>query len=83
MTAMKKFPSAYDIKTPAGAEGWQEMYPYYLTFKDNLRAEEDAKFWFCSNLHFPVPMRPFDTVTVEFAVKCLGQYNTRPPPAWR
>jgi len=84
MVAMTKFPSPYDLAAPAGAEGWKSMYPYYITFQDNLRAEEDKKFWFCSNLHFPVPMRPFEVITAEFAIKCLGQYNTRHylvPPA--
>ena len=53
-------------------------------FRDNLRAKEEAKFWFCDSQHWPSPFKPFDAVTVEFAVKCLGQYNTRHyliPPA--
>ena len=78
------FPSAYDLKAPAGAEGWEELYPYYLTFQPKLRQQEDAKFWFCDSQHWPNPFKPFDAVTVEFAVKCLGQYNTRHylvPPA--
>ena len=84
MTIHAKFPSPYDLKTPAGAEGWEQLYPYYLRFQDNLRSEEDAKFWFCDSQHWPSPFKPFDAVTVEFAVKCLGQYNTRHyliPPA--
>jgi pyruvate,water dikinase len=84
MTVHAKFPSPYDIETPPGAEGWEQLYPYYLRFQDNLRPEEDAKFWFCDSQHWPNPFKPFDAVTVEFAVKCLGQYNTRHyliPPA--
>jgi pyruvate,water dikinase len=84
MTIHAKFPSPYDIKTPPGAEGWEQLYPYYLRFQNNLRPEEDAKFWFCDSQHWPSPFKPFDAVTVEFAVKCLGQYNTRHyliPPA--
>lgn len=78
------FPSAYDLKAPEGAEGWEELYPYYLTFQPNLRTQEDGKFWFCDSQHWPNPFKPFDAMTVEFAVKCLGQYNTRHylvPPA--
>ena len=71
------FPSAYDLKAPAGAEGWDELYPYYLKFQPSLREKEDQKFWFCDSQHWPNPFKPFDTMTVEFAVKCLGQYNTR------
>jgi len=84
MTIHAKFPSPYDIKTPPGAEGWEQLYPYYLRFQNDLRPEEDAKFWFCDSQHWPSPFKPFDAVTVEFAVKCLGQYNTRHyliPPA--
>ena len=33
------FPSAYDLKAPAGAEGWEDLYPYYLTFQPNLRCK--------------------------------------------
>jgi pyruvate,water dikinase len=84
MTTKPGFPSAYDLKAPAGAEHWRDLYPYYMQFQDNRRAEEDGKFWFCDSQHWPNPFKPFDAVTVEFAVKCLGQYNTRHylvPPA--
>jgi pyruvate,water dikinase len=78
------FPSPYDHAAPAGAENWEQLYPYYLTFQDKLKDKEEAKFWFCDSQHWPNPFKPFDAVTVEFAVKCLGQYNTRHylvPPA--
>jgi len=84
MTKKTKFPSAYDLQAPAGAEKWRDLYPYYMQFQDNRRSEEDGKFWFCDSQHWPNPFKPFDAVTVEFAVKCLGQYNTRHylvPPA--
>ncbi len=84
MSKELKFPSPYDLSAPAGAEGWQGLYPYYLRFQDNLKDVEEAKFWFCDSQHWPSPFKPFDAVTVEFAVKCLGQYNTRHylvPPA--
>ncbi|MGH1368148.1 MAG: PEP-utilizing enzyme [Maritimibacter sp.] len=71
------FPSAYEMKAPAGAEGWEEIYPYYVQFQPTRRAEEDQKFWFCNSQHWPTPFKPFDTMMVEFATKCLGQYNTR------
>jgi len=79
-----KFSSPYDLKTPEGAEGWEEMYPYFLRFHENLKEREEGKFWFCDSQHWPNVFKPFDAMTVEFAVKCLGQYNTRHyliPPA--
>ena len=80
--AMKSFPGAADIPVPAGAEGWEQLYPYYLPFREGDGSED--KFWFCDSQHWPTAFKPFETVGGEFAVKCLGQYNTRHlliPPA--
>ncbi len=80
----KSFPSPYDLQAPAGAEGWQELYPYNLVFQDNLREKEDQKFWFCDSQHWPNVFKPFEVIGVEFASRCLGAYNTRHyiiPPA--
>ncbi len=81
-TTMKSFPSAADIPVPEGAEGWEEIYPYYLPFREGDGSE--GKFWFCDSQHWPTAYKPFETIGGEFAVKCLGQYNTRHlliPPA--
>lgn len=80
----KSFPSPYSLETPAGAEGWQELYPYYLVFQEQHKAKEEAKFWFCDSQHWPNVFKPFEVVGVEFASRCLGAYNTRHyiiPPA--
>jgi pyruvate, water dikinase len=80
----KRFISPYEDPAPEGAEGWQELYPYYLHFTEGRREEEEAKFWFADLQHWPRVFTPFDTITVEFACRCLGQYNTRHwiiPPA--
>lgn len=81
-TALKSFPSAADIPVPEGAEGWEQLYPYYLPFREGDGSEN--KFWFCDSQHWPTVYKPFETIGGEFAVKCLGQYNTRHlliPPA--
>jgi pyruvate,water dikinase len=75
--AMKSFPKPSDLPVPAGAEGWEEIYPYYLVFQDELKEKEDAKFWFCDSQHWPTVFKPFETIGGEFAVKCLGQVNAR------
>lgn len=83
-TQTSMFPSAFDVETPPGAEGWQELYPYYTHFLPDRRAQDDSTFWFCNSQHWPTPFRPFDTIMLDFAIKCLGQYNTRHllvPPA--
>jgi len=80
--AVKSFPSAQDIPVPKGAEGWESLYPYYLPFREGDGSEN--KFWFCDSQHWPTVYKPFETIGGEFAVKCLGQYNTRHlliPPA--
>ncbi|WP_231443974.1 PEP-utilizing enzyme [Brevibacterium zhoupengii] len=74
---MKSFPRPSDLAVPAGAEGWEKIYPYYLVFQDELRDFEDEKFWFCDSQHWPTAFKPFETIGGEFAVKCLGQYNAR------
>jgi len=85
MDAQKSlFPSAFEVETPKGAEGWQDLYPYYTHFLPARRAQDDATFWFCNSQHWPTPFRPFDTIMLDFAIKGLGQYNTRHllvPPA--
>jgi pyruvate,water dikinase len=79
---LKSFPKPSEIEVPAGAEGWEDLYPYNLVF-DNAPGG-DEKFWFCDSQHWPTVFKPFETIGGEFAVKCLGQYNTRHlliPPA--
>jgi pyruvate, water dikinase len=84
MTMQPRFPSPYDLKTPTGAEGWRELYPYFTLFQDEARDIDSKRFWFCDAQHWPTPFRPFDTIMAEYACKCLSQYNTRHllvPPA--
>ncbi len=82
--ASKRFISPYEDAAPAGAEGWEELYPYFLTFRQERKEIEEGKFWFADLAHWPRVFKPFDTIMVEYACKCLGQYNTRHyliPPA--
>ncbi len=81
-SALKSFPKPSELPGPEGAEGWEELYPYNLRFSNTPGA--DDKFWFCDSQHWPTVFKPFETIGGEFAVKCLGQYNTRHlliPPA--
>lgn len=75
--ANKSFPKPSDLPVPKGAEGWEDLYPYYLVFQDKLMDQENEKFWFCDSQHWPTVFKPFETIGGEFAVKCLGQYNAR------
>lgn len=80
----KMFPTPSSVPAVAGAEDWAEMYPYYNLFQPEQRAEDEGKFWFCNSQHWPVPLRPFDILQLDYSGKTLGQYNTRQwivPPA--
>ncbi len=71
------FASPFDVPTPPGAEGWEEMYPYYLLFDDARRDEDDARFWFYNGMHFPEPMPAFDMITAESCYLSIGRYQGR------
>ena len=59
----KRFTSPYEVPTVPGAEGWEELYSYYLLFRreDPRRvAQEEARFWFRDNVHLPEVLYPLD-----------------------
>jgi pyruvate, water dikinase len=79
-----RFPSPFDIETPAGAEGWQELYNYSSVFSEDRRDYEESGFWFHDGVHWPEALCPWDTTFLEFAFGALSQYNSRHlmvPPA--
>ncbi|HEY5295116.1 MAG TPA: PEP-utilizing enzyme [Gaiellaceae bacterium] len=71
------FASPFDVPTPPGAEGWEEMYPYYLLFDEARREEEDKRFWFYNGMHFPEPMPAFDMITAESCYLSIGRVQGR------
>ncbi|MEZ5192719.1 MAG: hypothetical protein R2734_09490 [Nocardioides sp.] len=80
-----RFPSPFDIETPAGAEGWEQLYTYSSLFGDERRDYEDGGFWFQDGVHWPEALSPWDASLFEMAITGLGQYNTRHymvPPAY-
>jgi pyruvate,water dikinase len=82
--AESRFPSPFDIETPPGAEGWEELYTYSSLFSEGRRQWEDSRFWFWDSMHWGWPMSPWDASHMEYAIAALGQYNTRHylvPPA--
>ena len=79
-----RFPSPFEIETPPGAEGWQELYAYSSLFTEGRRAYEDSMFWFQDGVHWPQALLPWDATLFEYAIASLSQYNTRHlqvPPA--
>jgi pyruvate,water dikinase len=84
------FPSPYEVQTPAGCEGWHDLYPYYAFFDEERRASDEQRFWFWNSMHFPAPMPAFDAICIDTAYQALGTWQNRvfavPPAAgidWR
>ncbi len=79
-----RFPSPFEIETPEGAEGWQDMYVYSSLFSEGRREFDDNTFWFQDGVHWPKVLTPWDATFFEFGIASLSQYNTRHlqvPPA--
>ena len=78
------FPSPYEIETPPGCEGWEEMYPYYALFDEWRRETDENRFWFWNSMHFPVPMPAFDVICIDSPYQAVGSWQNRVfavPPA--
>src|ERR1700682_1660521 len=71
------FASPYTIKTPAGADGWESMYPSYYVFGEEMRDRDEGKLWFFDQMHNPEPLYPFDLMMPESWLVSLNQYTTR------
>jgi pyruvate, water dikinase len=82
--AIGAFPSPYEIETPAGCEGWEEMYPYYALFDERRRDTDENRFWFWNSMHFPLPMPAFDVICIDSPYQAVGAWQNRVfavPPA--
>jgi pyruvate,water dikinase len=83
-TTDRTFPNPFSVSTPPGAEGWEELYPYYQRFRDDQEESENGRFWFFDGMHNPQPIYPFDTIMVEnWWVSCNVQTTRlwQVPPA--
>jgi pyruvate, water dikinase len=74
---MTDFQNPFEVETPAGAEGWERLYPYYAVFSDDRRGFEEGKFWFHDSMHYPEPMYPFDLLMPENTWLILNQNTTK------
>jgi pyruvate,water dikinase len=73
----QRFPFPHEVATPEGAEGWQSMYPYYLTSSDTTEQRDRDHFWFADTMHYAKVQFPFDSIVVEAAWLGLSQYASR------
>jgi pyruvate,water dikinase len=72
-----RFPSPFEVMTPAGAEGWERMYPYYAIFSEDRRESEEQRFWFFDSMHYPEPVYPFDLIFPEHTWVVASQNISR------
>ena len=83
-TPVGSFPSPYEVETPPGCEGWEEMYPYYALFDERRREQDEQRFWFWNSMHFPLPMPAFDLACADVPYMGIGTWQNRVfavPPA--
>ena len=65
MAKEKRFQDPHEVEPIPGAEGWEEMYPYYYLFgKGNSEREkyESNQLWFYDGVHYPAPLHPLDLI---------------------
>jgi pyruvate, water dikinase len=80
----RRFPNPFELETPPGAEGWEELYPYSTLFSEGRREYEEQQFWFFDSMHWGWAMSPWDADHLMFAIASLSQSNSRHylvPPA--
>ncbi|PRY49724.1 pyruvate,water dikinase [Geodermatophilus tzadiensis] len=69
----RSFPLPSQIATVPGAEGWEEMYPFFSRFQP----EDDGRFWFYNSMHFPEVVPAFDGLTSEIPYTAIGANTAR------
>lgn len=77
---VNRFPHAFEVETPRGAEGWESMYPYWFVFTrepGSRRDWESKLFWFKDNTHIPQPIYPFDAIHPILWEWTFSEFSTR------
>jgi len=80
MATEKKLKSPFEVETPKGAEGWEEMYPRQLMFSEEMREYEEGKLWTYDAVHHMGVMYPFDTLIIEQEQSGFSQAGNRIMP---
>ena len=75
--ARDRFPFFHEAQVPAGAEGWQRMYPYFLVSQPEGQAAEDSRFWFADSMHWSRAVHPFDSIGAEAVYYGAGVNSAR------
>ncbi len=71
-----------EVDLPTNTAGWEELYAYFSLF--SRKKGDYEKFWFQDNLHFPLPLTPFEAdILTQYHPAPIGSYTSRfwPVPA--
>jgi len=72
-----RFEFFHESSPPAGGEGWQRMYPYFLVSQPEGRDAEDKSFWFIDSMHWSRAVHPFDSIGAEAVYYGCGVNSAR------
>jgi pyruvate,water dikinase len=72
-----RFPFFNESMPPAGGEGWESMYPYYLVPSEETTEHENKQFWFADTMHWSRGCHPFDSIGAEAVYLGVGTFSTR------
>jgi pyruvate,water dikinase len=72
-----RFAFINEAKAPTAAEGWERMYPYFLTSLPEGAASENERFWFVDSMHWSRAVHPFDSIGAEAVYYGVGVNSTR------
>jgi pyruvate,water dikinase len=61
----ESLPSPFRLRAPAGAEGWERMYPAHMIFSRDNQAWEEGALWFQDRMHHAEVLYPFDAIEPE------------------
>ena len=75
--AARRFQMPLEVAAPAGAEGWESMYPPYLLFSQENAEWENSLFWYMDALHRPDVEYPFDTIMHEAYMMSVSAWFSR------
>ncbi|MET1043022.1 MAG: PEP-utilizing enzyme [Microbacteriaceae bacterium] len=77
MSTSDRFPFLREFQPPAGAEGWERMYPYFLTSQAEGEQLEDERLWFADTMHWSRAVYPLDSIGAEAVYLGAGQNSAR------
>lgn len=72
-----RFAFLNEAEVPAGAEGWERMYPYFLTSQPEGAQRENERFWFADSMHWSRAVHPFDSIGAEAVYYGVGVNSAR------